>query len=72
MLRQTKSAAMLTLGTLLLGILIGVTGLLVVQHPGSIDIMRDAFDIAPSSPPVIRQSHPMAAWCPAHPQLPCR
>ena len=52
---------MLTLGTLLLGILIGVTGLLVVQHPGSIDIMRDAFDIAPSSPPVSGQSHPMAA-----------
>ena len=63
---------MRTPGTLLLGILIGVTGLLVGQHPGSLDIMRGAFRIAPPEPPAIRQTHPVAAWCAAHPQLPCK
>jgi hypothetical protein len=63
---------MRTLATLLLGIAIGAAGLLVVQHPGSIEIMRGAFRIAPPEPPVIRQSHPAAEWCAAHPQLPCK
>jgi hypothetical protein len=63
---------MRALGTLLLGILIGVTGLLVGQHPGSLDIMRGAFRIAPPEPPAIRQTHPAAEWCAVHPQLPCK
>ena len=60
---------MRTLATLLFGILIGVTGLLLVQHPGSLDIMRGAFGVTPESPPLIRSDarYPDPAWCAAHP-----
>jgi hypothetical protein len=63
---------MRTLGTLLLGIAIGAVGLLLVQHPGSLDIMRGAFWIAPPEPPAIRQTQLAAEWCAVHPQLPCK
>jgi hypothetical protein len=61
-----------TLAALLLGIVIGVTGLLVVQHPGSLAAMRGAVGTASSSPPVIKQTHQMPAACPEDPQLPCK
>jgi len=61
------------LGTLLLGMVIGVAGLLLVQHPRSIAIMRGAFGMKASAPPQIRvDDRNLAAWCAAHPQLPCK
>jgi hypothetical protein len=60
------------LGTLLLGIAIGVAGFFLVQHPGSIEIIGGAFGAKSSSPPQIRQNHSTAEWCAAHPQLVCK
>jgi hypothetical protein len=52
---------------------IGVAGLLLVQHPRSIAIMRGAFGMKASAPPQIRvDDRNLAAWCAAHPQLPCK
>ena len=63
---------MRTLGTLLLGIVIGVAGLLLAQHPGSRAGMRGLFGATPASPPQIRvDDGSIAAWCAAQP-LPCK
>ena len=56
-----------------LGIVTGVTCLVVLQHPRSIEILRAVLGVA-SSAPNIRdgEQYPDPKWCVANPRVECK
>jgi hypothetical protein len=62
---------MRALGALVLGIVIGVIGLLILQHPRSIDVIGAALGVT-TSPPKIWIDSPGPNWCDANPQAACK
>ena len=56
-----------------LGIMTGVTGLLVLQHPRSIEVLRAASGVTSSAPRIKDgEQYPDPKWCAANPQVECK
>jgi hypothetical protein len=64
---------MRTLGLIALGIVIGVGGLIFVQHPRTIEVLGAALGVTTSAPNIKDfKEYPNPAWCAANPQAECR
>jgi uncharacterized protein YjeT (DUF2065 family) len=63
---------MRTIAAVALGIVIGVAGLLILQHPHTIHVMASAFSRLRTLPPDLRESATYPRSCSPDREMPCK